>query len=167
MDGLIEQLDLYFGQKAPKLPDGVKEVIVKISPWIIIIGSIFLIIAVLQVLALTTGFGFFSLAAIGSGNMMNMVISLAISIVGGIIQLIALPGLFKRTPNSWKLLFYAQCVSLINPIISLNIIGFVIGALIGFYILFQCRPLFGGMNSIGSIDNMNSPTPSVPPSPVV
>jgi hypothetical protein len=166
MDGLIAQLDLYFGQKAPRLPDGVKEFIVKISPWLIIIGLIFVVIAVLQVLALTTGFGLFSLAAIGSGSMMKMVISLVIGIIGGIIQLIALPGLFKRTPESWKLLFYAECVSLVGSLISLNIVGFIINALIGFYILFQCRPLFGGMNSVGSMGNMNPPTPPTSPTPM-
>lgn len=58
------------------------------------------------------------------------------------LTLAALPGLFARKMSGWRLLFYAQIASLVFSLLSGNIISALIGALIGFYILFQVRSLY-------------------------
>ena len=57
-------------------------------------------------------------------------------------QAIALPGLFKRAKSSWDMLFYASVVSMIGNVISLNLVGVILGAVIGWYILFQVKALY-------------------------
>jgi len=70
-------------------------------------------------------------------------ISLIISVIVLVMEVIAVPGLFKRTKGGWNLVFYASIVSLIGSIISINgIISGIIGAIIGWYILFQVKDLY-------------------------
>jgi hypothetical protein len=42
----------------------------------------------------------------------------------------------------WRLLFYSQLVGIVHSLLSGNIIGGLLMALIGLYILFQVRPLY-------------------------
>ena len=60
-------------------------------------------------------------------------------IVHLVLVVAALPGLFARKMSGWRLLFYAQIVSLVTSLLSGSIIGGLIGALIGMYLLFQIR----------------------------
>jgi ribosome-associated toxin RatA of RatAB toxin-antitoxin module len=55
------------------------------------------------------------------------------------LEAIALPGLFKRTMQGWNFMFYSQLVSIIGGILSYNIVGTLIGAVIGLYILYQVK----------------------------
>ena len=59
-----------------------------------------------------------------------------------VMQAIALPGLFKRAKSSWNMLFYASVVSMIGNVVSLNLVGVILGAVIGWYILFQVKALY-------------------------
>ena len=40
------------------------------------------------------------------------------------------------------MLFYASVVSMIGNVISLNLVGVILGAVIGWYILFQVKALY-------------------------
>ncbi len=160
MNSIIAQLDLYFGKKAPQLPAGVKEAIVKYSPYLIIISLIFLVAAILPLLSLLSGFAAF--VAVGAvGGVARIWISLAVAVIAGIIQLMALPGLFKRTPKSWTLLFYAELVMLLGNILSLDVVGFIISAVVGFYILFQIRALYNGVVPAAPTLGANPPVPPI------
>jgi predicted membrane-bound spermidine synthase len=44
--------------------------------------------------------------------------------------------------SGWTLLFYAEAVSVIGSLLSLNILGALVFGLIWFYVLFQIRPLY-------------------------
>lgn len=152
MNNLIEQLDLYFGKKAPQMPAGFKEGIVKFLPYLVIVGLIFAVFGV---------FAFIPMLLVsvlgGFTAIMQMVVAFLTSVVVGILELMALPGLFKRTPASWKLLFYVEIVTLISALLSYNVVGFIISGVIGFYILFQIRPYYNG---VVPAENTN-PTPAV------
>ncbi|MEI8343587.1 MAG: hypothetical protein WCF93_01400 [Candidatus Moraniibacteriota bacterium] len=151
--GLLSQLetmlDEYMVKKAPfTLPKDAKEFIVKVSPYLIIVFAIMALplifaalglTAVLSPFAMMGGYGY----GLGFGWGFGAIIALAVSIITVLIEVIALPGLFKRTKGSWRLLFYASVVSLIGGILSISgIVGAIVGAIIGWYILFQVKELY-------------------------
>jgi len=142
MDKLISTLDEYFGQKAPALPAAAKEFIVKVSPYLAILGVIIFAATILPALRFLT-FGYGMMAAYGAYlPTTSLYIGLAVSAVTIILCLIAIPGLFKRTKGAWKLMFYSVLVSAVGSLLSYNIVGLVIGLLIGFYILFQVKSYY-------------------------
>jgi hypothetical protein len=172
MNTLITELELYFGKKAPQLPAGIKEGIVKFGPYVLVVGIVISIFGILALLPLVLGVS----ALYGSGypgyyggygmhgSMFGIMSSLIVSIAVVVLELMAVRGLFKRTASSWKLLFYATLVSLVGTIIHMNIIGFVVTAIIGFYILFQIRSYYNGI--VPATESI-TPPPTPPQTPVV
>lgn len=151
--GLLSQLeallDEYMVNKAPfALPKEVKEFIVNVSPYLVIIFALLalpLIFAALGLTAILSPFAMLGGYGYGYGFSWGFfaIIGLASAVITMILEIIAVPGLFKRTRGAWTLLFYASIVSLIGSILSLSgIIGGIIGAIIGWYILFQVKELY-------------------------
>ncbi len=149
--GVLSQLegilDEYMVQKAPfALPQEVKEFLAKVSPYLIIIFAVMalpIIFAALGLTAILSPFAMMGGYRYGFEWGFVAIIGLAISVITVIIEIIAVPGLFKRTQGAWRLLFYASIVSLIGNIISLSgIVSGIIGAIIGWYILFQVKELY-------------------------
>ena len=56
-----------------------------------------------------------------------------------ILEIMALPGLFKQQRKSWNLLYYSVLASALYNLLSLNLFGLIIGTLISLYILFQIK----------------------------
>ena len=134
---LDEMLHLYLVEKAPfQLPDDVKEVIVKFGPWIALVLMILAAPVILAAIGLGTFLAPF--AVLGGGSMMSFIPAI-VSLVSLALEAIALPGLFKRTMQGWNFMFYSQLVSIIGGILSYNIVGTLIGAVIGLYILYQVK----------------------------
>ncbi len=124
-DQLESKLLTFFTQKAPALPKGVKEFIVKIAPYLVLIGLILLIPSLLFLFGLGSFYG-----------------SIVTIVVTAVLELMALPGLYKRLRKSWQYLFYSQLVGIASQLIQLNIVGALFSALIGFYFLFQIREYY-------------------------
>ncbi len=141
MDQFIKTLDEYFGKKAPQLPVKAKEIIVKVSPYLAILGIVFMVMSIVPLMMLVFGLGAVSVLA-GYVPMQNAYISIAVMLATGIICAMAIPGLFKRTKYAWNLMFYSQLVSAVGSLLSLNIISLIIGLAIGFYILFQVKSYY-------------------------
>ncbi len=149
--GVLSQLeailDEYMVTKAPfALPQEVKEFIVKVSPYLVIIFAVMalpIIFAAFGLTAILSPFAMMGGYRYGFGWGFGATIGLVFSVITFIIEIIAVPGLFKRTKGAWTLLFYASIVSLIGSIISLTgIVSGLIGAVIGWYILFQVKELY-------------------------
>lgn len=145
--GIIAQLeamlDEYMIKKAPfTLPAGLKEFIVKVSPYLVIIFAILALPFILAAIGISTALAPF--AMMGSyGWGFGAVISLAVAVIVLVMEVMAVPGLFKRTKSGWRMLFYASIVSLVGSILSISgIISGVIGAIIGWYILFQIKDMY-------------------------
>lgn len=141
--GSLEQtLDLYFGKKAPVLPGGIKDFLVSIAPWVVLIS---VVISIPAVLALA-GISSFVMPMMtysaypGAGTM--WMVSAAFLVVTIVLEALAIPGLFKRSKQGWDMVFYSALVSVVFNAVSLNIIGGIIGALISFYLLFQIRSYY-------------------------
>lgn len=137
-------LDEYMVTKAPfQIPMGGKEFLAQVAPYFIIVFSILALPAILALFGFTAflaplamvtwsgmGWGFFG------------IVGVVTSIIALVLDVMAIPGLFKRTHASWRLLFYASLVSLVGGILSPGAVGAVIGAIIGWYILFQVKELY-------------------------
>lgn len=131
----------YLVKKAPAIPDNVREAIVKFGPWIsliLLIMSAPVILGLLGLGALLTPFSY--LGGMGAG--FSYTASIIFTIVVMVMQIIALPGLFKRKMSSWRMMFYAALVETVHNVIIFNLGGLIIGTLLSLYVLFQVRKLY-------------------------
>lgn len=141
LNDLENVLNEYFGKKAPAMPANIKELIVKLSPWITLIMMVMLVPAILLFL----GVGAFVMPFSYIGGVtagFSYTVTFIFSLVMIVLEVMALPGLFKRARSAWKLLFYISLISAVENVLLFNLGGLVIGSLISFYILFQVRELY-------------------------
>lgn len=140
--GILSQLeallDEYMVTKAPfQIPDNGKELIVKVAPYLVIISAIIVVPALFAGLGLTAFLAPFAL--LGAHYGMAAFISLIFAAISLVIDIMAIPGLFARSKKGWRLTYYATIVGLVGNVFSFNIIGGIIGAVIGWYFLFQVK----------------------------
>ncbi len=136
---LIGFLDLYLVKKAPfQIPDAGREWIVKFGPWITLV----LLILTLPLLLVALGIGaiFMPFGGIGYATGFGFLTLFVIAEIG--LMIAALPGLFNRTMAGWRLLFYAQLVSIVHSLLSGSVVGGLLFGVIALYVLFQVRPLY-------------------------
>ena len=172
MKDLEQSLNMYFGEKAPQLPMGLKSFLVTIAPYLVILSVIFSVFGIFGALFIS-GVGFVLTAGLAGLSMINMLVSIAFSIASAVLMAMAIPGLFSKSMAGWRYVFYAQCVGIASSVVSLllslgigSIAGFVmlvVFAAIGFYILFQVRPLYNGTAPVST----PTPTPTATPTPTV
>lgn len=139
---LEDLLDVYLVQKAPfQLPAGLKQFIVNVGPWITLILMLLAVPVILAALSVSVFFLPASYVA-DAGFGASVMIGLIISIVEIGLYALALPGLFKKSKAGWNFLFYGTLVSAVYNLVTLQILGLIIGTLISLYILFQIRSYY-------------------------
>jgi hypothetical protein len=133
--GFMDTLAYYLGEKAPQLPKGFKEFMVKFAPWITILGLIMLAPLVLGVFGLSLSWGYYYFA--GFSLMTSLLL------VQAVLQIIALPGLFRRQVAGWNFSFYAVIVGFVANLMSYSgIVSVIVGTIIALYLLFQIRSYY-------------------------
>lgn len=137
MDKLEQTLDLYLGQKAPQIPPNARETIVKIIPWATAIFAILSIPVLLALLGFSLVLTPFASASTGSWWLYNIIL-----VVGLVLELLALPGLFKRTRQGWLFAFYAALVYGVQQLVAVNLGSLIIGTGLSLYLLFQIRSYY-------------------------
>lgn len=144
VNGIIKQfeafLDEYMVKKAPfHIPQGGKEFIVKIAPYLVLIFSILAIPIILSLLGLTMfATPFMMLGGYGHYGVTGAIIGI-LTLVVLVMQLTSVSGLFAQKRASWTTLYHVSLIELLINLISWNIIGGLIGSVIGWYILFQVK----------------------------
>lgn len=136
LESEIEKVVL--GKSIPALPDNVKEIIVKLSPWFALISMIILlpvILAALGISAIALPFSYLGGLNMGFGYTIGLIFSFGMIAL----ELMAIPGLFKRELRAWRLIFYSTLLSLLQQLLRFDVLGLVIGAVISFYFLFQVK----------------------------
>jgi hypothetical protein len=136
---LIGFLDFYLVDKAPfQIPDAGREWIVKFGPWITVV----LLILTLPLLLVALGIGtlFIPFGGLGYARGFGVLTLVLFAEIG--LMIAALPGLFARKISGWRLLFYAQLLSIAYSVLSGAIVGGLLFGIISLYILFQVRPLY-------------------------
>lgn len=132
-------LEGFFLKKLPALPLKVKEFIVKAMPWFILAVLALTVKMILTVWGMRgvvmSGYG-------GYGMRYGYAVGGILSFVSMVLVLLALPGLFKRSRSSWKLMFYSSLVMVLDYLISLQLGSLIIGSGISLYVLFQVKSLY-------------------------
>lgn len=141
VDSSIKTMETWFS-KLPTLPANVREVLVKIAPWVALIFGILGIVAsiaatgVLAVLSPMVALGG------GLGVAAGGVIGGLLALVGSVLMVMAYPGLRDHKMAGWRWSFWSETVSVVASLIALNLVGAVVGGLIGYYILFQIKSYY-------------------------
>ena len=141
LSNLEETLNEYFVKKAPfQLPTGVKEFIVAFGPWFALVG----IVLSLPLILAAIGLGAFlaPFAVLGGANATAFGVGTLFTLGALVLEAMALPGLFKRKKAGWNLLFYSSIVSVVGSLVALNLVGAVLNAVIGGYLIFQIRSMY-------------------------
>jgi hypothetical protein len=146
MGQLENNLDEYLGKKAPQLPKEWRELLVKVAPYLAIIGVVLGVPGVLALLGLSTfvvPLGTISGMVsgrpfLGFGYLIN-VIFLGVMIV---LEALSISPLFKRSKTGWNYMYYATLIGAIQNLISFNLGGLIIGTLLSLYLLFQVKEYY-------------------------
>jgi hypothetical protein len=124
----------YFTTKAPfQFPLEFREGFVKYWPIVL------LVLMVLSIGGLVSLFAIISVLGLGS-------LGLLLSVVGIVLGLLSLPGLFNRKRQGWVFSYYGQLISILSSVLSLfsggsAIIGILLG-LVFLTLLFQVREYY-------------------------
>lgn len=136
VDRLITTLDDYLVKRAPfQIPEGGKEFIVRFGPWI----SLILLVLTLPFLFAALGIGAIFAPFAGVQYATGFGLAAILVCVQVVLMVLALPGLFARKMSGWMLILYSELLGLLSSLLSGSIVGGIISALIGLYILFQVR----------------------------
>lgn len=159
MQDVENKLDELFVKKAPALPNGVKEWIVKYLPWINLVLGVFSLYSVYVIWhwahyannlidyanQISAAYGGTQI----STNRLSVGIWLGLIVLAieAILYIVAFPATRARKKSGWDLLFYALIVNVVYGIVMVftsyggfgSLLGSLIGTLIGLYFLFQIR----------------------------
>lgn len=149
-------------KKTPKISDKARNVIVEWAPWADLVIGLFMVWAVYWLwhwahvanalvdyanqLSASLGYG-----TVASTRMGAMVwVGLVVLAVEAVLYLAAFPGLKSRSKGGWNLVFWAAILNAVYGIVALftdyggfgNFLGYVIGTLVGLWILFQIKPAY-------------------------
>lgn len=146
LKSLEDTLELYFGKKAPALPKQWKEIIVKLAPYLTILGVILGVPAVLALFGVGTvlaPLGFLGGAIVGRPFLgFNFYLTAIFLVVILVFEALAISGLMKRSMGGWRWLFYASLVNVVQNVVYFNLGGLIIGGALSFYFLFQVKEYY-------------------------
>lgn len=137
---LEDFLTLYLVTKAPyTIPPRVREKIVAIVPWI----NLILLITFLPILVALFGLNFalFSFVSTMGVYMNGWGLATIFALAVFVLEICALPGLFKRKKYAWTLVMYAALLTVISDVVFFSV-GGILGGIIGLYILFQVKEYY-------------------------
>jgi hypothetical protein len=144
--GFLKDLENFFHglyTKVPfHLPATVKELIVKVGPWITLIIIILAIPVILAAIGLTAFFTPFAMMYGGVHAGFQFLVGGLIGLLSLVLEGMALPGLFSRSLKGWQLLYYATLVNALGQLIRFDVIGLVIGLALSLYVLFEVKSYY-------------------------
>lgn len=133
----------YLVKKAPfSIPENWKDMLVKVIPYLNIVGIMLALLSLPVLLgagALVTTLGVASGATLSPLSTIWGIASLAFMLLGLVISILAAKGLFAKKASAWRLMFYYQLIGGVQNLISGNLVGMVVGLLIGLYVLYQLK----------------------------
>lgn len=138
---LETELAPYFTVKAPfQFPINFREGFVKYWPIVTLIVMVLTLPALLVFLGIGTALMPVSfLGGIGSG--LGYTLTMILALIGVILGVLALPGLFNRKRAGWVFSYYAQILSIVGSLIGFQLISILFGLLF-LMLLFQVRDYY-------------------------
>jgi hypothetical protein len=141
---LLKTLDENFA-KLPVLPKNVNEFIVSVAPWLALVFGVLAILAGVAAFGVLSAFSPVAAVAGVGGYALTAILSSIVLLVQGVIELLAFPALKVRKVKGWNLMFYSLILSVVSSIVTLSVFGIVsslVGALIGYYFLYQVKSYY-------------------------
>ncbi|MBW7944122.1 hypothetical protein H3C70_01880 [Patescibacteria group bacterium] len=144
--GFIDQVgDVFKG--LPHLPTAIIDILVKIAPWLALLGGVLGLLAG-PLIGVLGSIG--SILTLSPYFMFITIVTTVVTLVSSILLLMAFSPLRKRAMRGWVFLFWSQMLSAVDIVLSLlqgqtgSIVGGLIGFAIGLYILFEIRASYKG-----------------------
>lgn len=134
---IIDTVGNWF-DKLPALPKDVKEVIVKITPWIALIFGVLGILGGIAGLGILTVFSPFAMMGGGAQALGGGMVAAILLLASSVLMLMAFSGLKNAKARGWTLLFWSEGISIIGAVLGVSLSG-ILFSLIAFYLLFQIR----------------------------
>ncbi len=125
--------------KFPHLPQNARTTLVQIAPWL---ALIFGVLGLFGIFSAGLFVSLLSLSFLGYGFMgISMALSLIAGLIAAVLDLLAYQPLSHRKKKGWNLLFYGVILSLAASILafianSSGSFGSIIGGIIGLWLLF-------------------------------
>jgi hypothetical protein len=138
---LESKINFYATEKVPQLPEKIRVFLVKVNPYLILISVIFSLPAILAALGLGTVLapvGIWGGTTTGFHFSLGLLITLAVIVL----EIMALPGLFKKTRKAWELMFYSTLINAIYALVTLSLGSLIVGTALSWYFWFQIRQYY-------------------------
>ena len=143
MHGLEAYLAPLF-QNLPHLPQGGRDFLVSVAPWLAVVFGVLGIWGGIQMLGVG-GSAYGDLMRMAGYSSSSFMVGAIFNIASSVLLLAGFTGLKAHSKKGWNMAFYSMVVSIVGGIASAvmgmmyGLVGLVIGAFIGFYILFEIR----------------------------
>lgn len=157
----IAQVEGPFKQ-LPHLPDGITKFLADIAPWLALISGIFSVLAILTLGPILLG----ATAVLGTLSMMGgsyyagmnpiwTLVSLIGALASAVLMLSAFGPLKRKELTGWVYMFWSNILGIAVNVVGIafaasSIVGAIIGALIGLYILFEVKKWFGPVGKVAA-----------------
>lgn len=133
----------YLVKKAPfAIPENWKEILVKVIAWVNVIRIVMALLALPVLLGLGALIGVLDVASGATINPLSNIwgiLSLVFTLASLVLYILAAKGLFARKAQAWRLIFYAQLLSVVQSLVAGQLVSMIIGLVIGMYVLYQMR----------------------------
>ncbi|SRR5260221_2169375 len=136
----MDKMEIWFG-KLPSLPKNARDVLVRITPWVALIFGILGILGSLAGLGILTALSPFVMLGNGIGGTATSLLTAVLALISSALLLSAFPGTKAHKMQGWNMLFWSEVVSTLSSILLISVTG-VIGAFIGFYLLYQIKSYY-------------------------
>ena len=140
VDDLEKKLDEFFAKKVWQLPKKVREGIVKIAPYLAILGLVVTVPMILTLLGFSMLTPVYFLRGIHFG--LSYSISLLFLLVTVVLAVIIIPGLFKREKRVWKIMFWMSLINAVGAVLAMHLGKLIIGTGLTWYVLFQIKEYY-------------------------
>lgn len=134
-------LELYLIKKAPALPNGFKSFVVALAPYLNVIGLVIALPAILLFFGLSAiALPIAALGGVNSGT--STLVSIVFVLGSFVLEVVAIPGLFKKTKFAWNMIFYAELIAIVSGFMRFSLFSSIIFPLIFLYVLFQVKEYY-------------------------
>lgn len=134
------KLNLYFGKKAPPLPENIKNFLVKFTPHFVVL------LLIISLPALLNLFGiyhlYFGKQAYYLPSRFSLSLPSLLALAATIFAILSLRPLLSRLRQGWLYLFYAVWLYCLSYFFRLDLFSLFFFALVSFYLLFQLRSYY-------------------------
>jgi hypothetical protein len=140
---LEKELEPIFTKSLPSFPENIKDIIVQIAPWLALLGAI---VGAISFLLLVTAGSFLSIINLGSdaygGSTWAMVLGMLLLAAITYFCAVSYKPLLNQEYKGWKNIYLLSLLSFGLNLLSGSFISAILGAFVGFWVLFQVKGRF-------------------------